>query len=131
MSKAAQTEALYTALEQAIGEEPAETLMQLLSRDDDTPTRTDLALLRSDLADEFAKVDAKFETIEARFESIEAKFETVDDRFQKIDDRFQKIDNRFDDLNATFHSYARLFIVVHTTTVLAIAGMVLGVTQLM
>lgn len=50
--------------------------------------------------------------------------------FAAIDARFEKIDSRFEDLNATFHSHARMFAVVHTTTVLAVAGMVLGVTQL-
>lgn len=103
MSTTAKTEALYTALEQVLGIEQTETLMELLSKDDDTATRADLALLRSDVAEEFEKIDA----------------------------RFEKIDARFEDLNATFHSYARMFVVVHTTTVLAVAAMVLGVTQLM
>lgn len=110
MSTTAKTEALYTALEQVLGIEQTETLMELLSKDDDTATRADLALLRSDVAEEFEKIDA---------------------RFEKIDARFEKIDARFEDLNATFHSYARMFVVVHTTTVLAVAAMVLGVTQLM
>ena len=124
MSTTPQTEALYTALERAIGEEPTETLMDLLSRDEDTATRADLALLRSELTDEFQKIHAKFE-------QIDGKFEQGDARLQQVDARFEKIDARFEDLNSTFHSYARMFIVVHTTTVLAVAGMVLGVTQLM
>ncbi len=45
-------------------------------------------------------------------------------------DGFDQVDARFEELNATFHSYARMFVVVHSTTVLAVAGMVLGVTQL-
>lgn len=110
MSTKAKTEALYTALEQALGAEATETLMEILSRKDDTATGADLALLRSEVADEFQKIGARFEWIDARFE---------------------KIDARFEDLNATFHSYARMFVVVHTTTVLAVAAMVLGVTQLM
>jgi len=117
MSTKAKTEALYTALEQALGAEATETLMEILSRKDDTATGADLALLRSEVADEFQKIGARFEWIDARFERIDA--------------RFEKIDARFEDLNATFHSYARMFVVVHTTTVLAVAAMVLGVTQLM
>jgi hypothetical protein len=110
MSAAAETEALYNALEQAIGEEPTDTLMGLLSKRDETATGADFAILRDEVADEFEKIDARFEQVDARFE---------------------KIDARFEDLNATFHSYARVFVVVHTTTVLAVAAMVLGVTQLM
>ena len=109
MSTPARTGALYTALEQAIGQDQTETLMELLSQSNDTATRADVALLRREVTE---------------------MFEAIDARFERIDARFEKIDARFEDLNATFHSYARMFVVVHTTTVLTVAGMVLGVTQL-
>jgi hypothetical protein len=54
-----------------------------------------------------------------------------DAQFEKIDARFEKIDDRLYDFHETLRSYARTFLVVQTATVFGVAGIVLGITQLL
>ncbi len=54
-----------------------------------------------------------------------------DSRFDRIDARFEKIDDRLYDFHETLRSYARTFLLVQTATVFGVAGIVLGITQLL
>ncbi len=121
MSTPAETASLYAALEQALGREPAETLMEQLPTGGRVATKDDLKTLEVALRGDF---DAQFEKIDARFEKIDARFEKIDARFEKIDDRLY-------DFHETLRSYARTFLVVQTATVFGVAGIVLGITQLL
>jgi len=101
MSTPAETASLYAALEQALGREPAETLMEQLPTGGRVATKDDLRALE------------------------------VDAQFEKIDARFERIDDRLYDFHETLRSYARTFLVVQTATVFGVAGIVLGITQLL
>ncbi len=114
MSTPAETASLYAALEQALGREPAETLMEQLPTGGRVATKDDLKTLEVALRGDF-----------------DAQFEKIDARFEKIDARFEKIDDRLYDSHETLRSYARTFLVVQTATVFGVAGIVLGITQLL
>lgn len=107
MSTPAETASLYAALEQALGREPAETLMEQLPTGVRVATKDDLKALEVALRGDF------------------------DAQFEKIDARFEKIDDRLYDFHETLRSYARTFLVVQTATVFGVAGIVLGITQLL
>jgi hypothetical protein len=114
MSTPAETASLYAALEQVLGREPAETLMEQLPAGGRVATKDDLDALEVTLRGDF---DSRFDRIDARFEKIEARFEKIDDRLY--------------DFHETLRSYARTFLVVQTATVFGVAGIVLGITQLL
>ncbi len=100
MSTPAKTASLYAALEQALGPEPAETLMEQLPTGGRVATKDDLKALEVALRGDF-------------------------------DAQFEKIDDRLYDFHETLRSYARTFLVVQTATVFGVAGIVLGITQLL
>ncbi len=54
-----------------------------------------------------------------------------DSRFDRIDAQFEKINDRLYDFHESLRSYARTFLVVQTATVFGVAGIVLGITQLL
>jgi archaellum component FlaC len=135
MSTPAETASLYAALEQVLGRESAETLMEQLPRGGRVATKEDIGALevtlRGDFDSRFDSIDAQFEKIDTRFDRIDAQFEKIDTRFERIDTRFEKIDDRLYDFHETLRSYARTFLVVQTATVFGVAGIVLGITQLL
>jgi hypothetical protein len=121
MSTPGETASLYAALEQVLGREPAETLMEQLPVGGHVATKNDIRALEVTLHGDF----------NSRFDRIDAQFEKFDARFEKIDDRFEKIDDRLYDFHDSLRSYARTFLVVQTATVFGVAGIVLGITQLL
>ncbi len=135
MSTPAETASLYAALEQVLGRESAETLMEQLPGGGRVATKEDIGALevtlRGDFDSKFDSIDARFEKIDTRFDRIDARFEKIDTRFDRIDARFEKIDDRLYDFHETLRSYARTFLVVQTATVFGVAGIVLGITQLL
>jgi archaellum component FlaC len=149
MSTPAETASLYAALEQVLGRESAETLMEQLPRGGRVATKEDIGALEVTLRGDFDsrfdsidaqfekidtrfdRIDAQFEKIDTRFDRIDAQFEKIDTRFERIDTRFEKIDDRLYDFHETLRSYARTFLVVQTATVFGVAGIVLGITQLL
>jgi len=114
MSTPAETASLYAALEQVLGREPAETLMEQLPAGDHVATQKDIRALEVTLRGD-----------------LDSSFDRIDARFEKIDARFEKIDDRLYDFHETLRSYARTFLVVQTATVFGVAGIVLGITQLL
>ena len=114
MSTPAETASLYAALEQVLGREPAETLMEQLPAGGDVATQKDIRALKVTLRGD-----------------LDSRFDRIDARFDKIDARFEKIDDRLYDFHETLRSYARTFLVVQTATVFGVAGIVLGITQLL
>lgn len=121
MSTPAETASLYAALEQVLGREPAETLMEQLPAGGHVATQKDIRALEVTLRGD----------LDSRFDRIDARFDRIDARFEKIDARFEKIDDRLYDFHETLRSYARTFLVVQTATVFGVAGIVLGITQLL
>ncbi|MCH7901617.1 MAG: hypothetical protein ACE1Y8_00190, partial [Acidimicrobiia bacterium] len=114
MSTPAETASLYAALEQVLGREPAETLMEQLPAGGHVATQKDIRALEVTLRGD-----------------LDSSFDRIDARFEKIDARFEKIDDRLYDFHETLRSYARTFLVVQTATVFGVAGIVLGITQLL
>ncbi len=114
MSTPAETASLYAALEQVLGREPAETLMEQLPAGGHVATKKDIRALEVTLRGD----------LDSRFNGIDAQFEKIDTRFEKIDDRLY-------DFHESLRSYARTFLVVQTATVFGVAGIVLGITQLL
>ena len=114
MSTPAETASLYAALEQVLGREPAETLMEQLPAGGHVATQKDIRALEVTLRGD-----------------LDSRFDRIDARFEKIDARFEKIDARLYDFHETLRSYARTFLVVQTATVFGVAGIVLGITQLL
>ncbi len=107
MSTPGETASLYAALEQVLGREPAETLMEQLPAGGHVATKNDIRALEVTLSGDF------------------------DSRFDRIDAQFEKIDDRLYDFHESLRSYARTFLVVQTATVFGVAGIVLGITQLL
>ncbi len=114
MSTPAETASLYAALEQVLGREPAETLMEQLPAGGHVATQKDIRALEVTLRGD-----------------LDSRFDRIDARFEKIDARFEKIDDRLYDFHETLRSYARTFLVVQTATVFGVGGIVLGITQLL
>ena len=126
MSTPAETASLYAALEQVLGREPAETLMEQLPAGGHVATQKDIRAMEVTLRGD---LDSRFNGVDAQFDKIDARFEKIDARFEKIDARFEKIDDRLYNFHESLRSYARTFLVVQTATVFGVAGIVLGITQ--
>ncbi len=95
--------ALYRRLEEVLGPEAANTLIEHLPPVGwaDVATKADLASLE--------------QRIELRLDRVDDRFDRVDDRFKAVDDRFSALDERLDyrfgalasDLRATFEHELR------------------------
>jgi DNA anti-recombination protein RmuC len=114
---------------------------------------------RFELVDQrFGQVDQRFEQLEQRFDErfrlMDARFEQVDARFGQVDARFGQVDDRFsslqrelearidgarDELLAAFRGelvtavagQTRAMLVAVVTTVAAVGGLALAMTQLL
>jgi hypothetical protein len=96
---------LFLRLEQVLGPEPAESLMEMMPPVGwaDVATKRDL--------------DALEQRIDLRFEAMDHKFEAMDHRFEAMDHRFEAMDHKFDakfeamnhQLEATKHELVALF----------------------
>jgi len=103
MSTHAETASLYAALEQALGREPAETLMEQLPAGGRVATKDDL---RNEL-----------DSLE---NSLRGEFGT----------RFDRIDDRFDQLHLSMHGYVRTFVIAQVTSIFGAVGLFFGINQL-
>jgi chromosome segregation ATPase len=91
-----ETRALYTRLQEVLGDDNADTLMSYLPSQPGTEpaTRSDIASFEARLDERFAKVDERFAKVDERFEKLDERFEKLDERFEKLDERFEKLDER-------------------------------------
>jgi DNA anti-recombination protein RmuC len=150
---------LYERLAGAVGEEAAGTMFELLpSPQTDLATTADLERLERRMEHGFELVDQRFELVDQRFEQLERRFderfEQFDERLLRIDDRFGHVDDRFaslqrelearidgarDELLAAFRGelvtavagQTRAMLVAVVTTVAAVGGLALALTQLL
>jgi DNA anti-recombination protein RmuC len=143
---------LYEQLAGVVGEEAAGTMFELLP-----PPQTDLATT-ADLERLERKMDHRFELVDRRFEQVDRRFEQVDQRFEHLEElfaeRFRQVDDRFtwmqrelearidgtrDELLAAFRGelvtavagQTRAMLVAVVTTVAAVGGLALAMTQLL
>jgi hypothetical protein len=150
---------LYERLAGAVGEEAAGTMFELLPPPQtELATTADLERLERKMEHRFELVDQRFEQVDQRFDHLERlfdeRFRQVDDRFRQVDDRFGHVDDRFtslqrelearidgvrDELLAAFRGelvtavagQTRAMLVAVVTTVGAVGGLALAMTQLL
>jgi uncharacterized protein YdcH (DUF465 family) len=89
---------LYQRLNELIGPDEADTLMELLPPTGwaDVATKHDLAHQTEVTNARFDRIDIRFEQVDARFEQVDARFEQVDARFDQINARFEQVDQNID-----------------------------------
>ena len=88
---------LYQRLEQVLGAEEADTLMEHLP-----PVGWASVATKDDVARLEAVMDARFGQVDARFDRVE---QVVDARFAAMDAKFDTIGSRFDAADANMRSY--------------------------
>jgi len=121
---------LFLRLEQALGPESAETLMELLPPVGwaDVATKHDLAALEE-------RMNLRFELVDRRFEALEHRFE---ERFGGLDQRFELFQHK---LLAAFRGelltqsnaisgQMRTLVIANVGSVLSIAALAFGVARL-
>ena len=123
---------LYDSLVGVIGESPAQTLMeltramdtsQLITRDDFSDLRSDVAKLGAQLFSLAERVDERFEQVDRRFEQVDKRFEHMDERLERNEERLTTMDERFKTLDDRLHTlYLRLISVVWAFTGVLVIG---------
>jgi hypothetical protein len=147
---------LFLRLEQVLGPESAETLMEMLPPVGwaDVATKRDLDALEQRMDLRFEVVDQRFGRLEERFEGLEQRFEgleqqvgqrfdllgqSLDQRFdllgQLLDQRFQTAEHKFlgafrGELLATVTAQTRTLTMVNLGAVLSVAALAFGATRL-
>jgi hypothetical protein len=149
---------LYERLAGAVGEEAAGTMFELLPPPKTDLATADLERLERRMEHRFELVDQRFEQVDRRFEQVDQRFEHLGElfaeRFQRIDGRFGHVDDRFtslqrelearidgarDELLAAFRGelvtavagQTRAMLVAVVTSVAAVGGLALALTQLL
>jgi hypothetical protein len=111
---------LYQRLEEALGAEPATTLMEHLPPTGwaDVATKADLAALEARLE---ARFEARFDVQDARFDSLETKLQALE---YKLLAAFRG------EMNAAITAQTRSFIIAMTTLFVLFSGFALGAKAL-
>ena len=136
---------LFLRLEQVLGPERAETLMEMMPPVGwaDVATKRDLdaleerMILRFDLMEQrfgvvdsqFGVVDQRFETLDHRFGLIDQRFDAVDQRFDAVEHRFDALDHRFDALDERFEGSEHKLIAAFRAELLAQSNVITGQTR--
>lgn len=122
---------LFLRLEQALGPESAETLMELLPPVGwaDVATKRDLDGLEERMNLRFELLDQR---VEARFQAVDQRFQAVEQRFDGLDQRFEASENRLlaafrGELLAAVTAQSNLIAAQTKTLVMANLGAVLSV----
>ena len=119
MTTAAETAALYAALEKTIGPKPATTLIEQLPVDNQYAAKTDLGLLREDLV-AFGS---------ALRSDLGERFDRVDERLDRMDQRFEKMDDRLYSFHDALRGYSRTFVIAQVTSIFGAVGCSLPLTS--
>jgi hypothetical protein len=138
----ARRNALYSRLQEVLGDEPAATLMTMFPGGEPA-TKTDLeevraamktdleevrAELKSDIAEVRAELKSDIAEVRAELGALRSEM-----REEIVSVRAELLDIRTDirELRSTVQSNARTFVVTQTSTVIAVAGMVLAFDRLL
>ncbi len=98
--------ALYSVLENVLGEQHADTLMTHLPQHDSDEVAT-----KSDLNGFGERVDTSFQRVDERFERVDERFDRMEARFDRMEDRFDALNLRFDSLHQTLQTQFRNYTV--------------------
>ncbi len=71
--------ALYSRLEEVLGQENADTLMTHLPQD-----RSDQAVTRTEFNARSAQVDARFDRLDDRFDRLEDRFDRLEEKMDRM-----------------------------------------------
>ena len=121
---------LYRRLSEIIGDEEADTLMELLPPVGwaDVATKADIEHLAEHTDMRFAAVDARFAAVDKRFDQVDARFDDLD---RSIDWRISATESRMltaiADLRTELHRSLRLNLIVTVGflgTLVAVVGVV-------
>ena len=128
---------LFLRLEQVLGPESAETLMEMMPPVGwaDVATKRDLDALEERMDLRFEIVDQRFEAMDRRFEAMEQQFEQ---RFGLVDSRFEALEHK---LIAAFRgellaqsnvitAQTRTLLLANVGTVVSLAALAFGVAKL-
>ena len=96
MSSLRERNLLYARLEEVLGAEPAEVLMNQFPTESDLATRSDV----TNLGTRFNGLETRFDGLEARFDSLETRFDGLEVRLDALEGRVGQIDARMDRLEA-------------------------------
>lgn len=120
MTTEARRNALYSRLQEVLGDEPAATLMTMLPGAEPA-TKTDLAEAKTELKADIADVRA-----ELKADIAEVRAEVAGVRSELLDIR-----SEIRQLHSNVQANVRTFVVTQTSTVIAVAGMVLAFDRLL
>ncbi len=121
---------LFLRLEEVLGAQPAETLMEMMPPVGwaDVATKRDLDAVEQRMDLRFEAIDHQFEAIGHRFEAIDYKFEAIDHKFEALGHRLETMEHK---LLATFRGELLTAVTAQTRTlVLANIGAVLSTAAL-
>ena len=142
---------LFLRLEQVLGPESAETLMEMMPPVGwaDVATKRDLDALEERMDLRFEIVDQRFEAMDRRFDAMDRRFDAMDRRFeameQQFEQRFGLVDSRFEALEhkliAAFRgellaqsnvitAQTRTLLLANVGTVVSLAALTFGVAKL-
>jgi hypothetical protein len=96
---------LFLRLEQVLGPEPAESLMEMMPPVGwaDVATKRDLDALEQ-------RIDLRFEAMDHKFDAMDHRFDAMDHRFEAMDHKFEaKFEAMNHQLEATKHELVALF----------------------
>jgi hypothetical protein len=123
----------FVRLEEALGPESAETLMELLPPVGwaDVATKHDLAGLEERMNLQFDAVDRRFEAVERRFEAVERRFDGLDQRFELSEHKLMAA-FRAELLTQTnvIGGQMRTLVIANVSSVLSIAALAFGMAKL-
>ena len=88
MSSLRERNLLYARLEEVLGAEPAEVLMNQFPTESDLATRFDV----TNLGTRFNGLETRFDGLEARFDSLETRFDGLEVRLDALEGRVDQID---------------------------------------
>ena len=121
---------LFLRLEQALGPESAETLMEMMPPVGwaDVATKRDLDALEE-------RMNLRFELVDQRFVSLDQRFGMMDQRFEMLDQRFEASEHKLlaafrGELLAAVTAQSNLISAQTRTLVIANLGAVLSVAAL-
>jgi hypothetical protein len=121
---------LHTALETALGRDPADTLMGHLPPRGwgDVATVRDLEILE-------ARIDHKLIAFEARldqrFAQIDYRFAEIEARFAQVEARFAQVEARFAQVEARFERALRVAVLAICSTIITAVGVSVGLVGLL